>query len=186
MLEPLVLHDTKAFPETEFNAFITKAVEWAESIPEPAAITNDEMKKLPKMGDIKEADATLKVEALKKYNSFLTPELALLLFIAKLSSYKQAGILDKVLTVLIDKYWVHGILGGVDVLKMLAVAEVLANGQAALGNSDAINYLNEVENIKTLRAKANKKAAADTSAAKANGKKKGGDSSTSTAEGDKA
>lgn len=186
MPEPLALHETKAFPEAEFNAFMTKAEEWAESIPEPDAITNDEMKKLSQMGDIKEADATLKVQALKRYNSFLTPQLALVLFIAKLTSYKQAGTLEKVLTVLIDKYWVHGILGGVDLLKMLAVAEILATGHAALGNSDAINYLNEVEKIKATRAKANKKAASDTTATKANGKKQAGDASTSTTEGDKA
>ncbi len=166
MPEQLVIHKTVAFPQAEFDALVTKLEAWSADIPEPDAVTNDEMKKLSKMGDIKQADATLKLEALKRFNSFLPAELALALLIAKLASYKQAAALEKLLTVLVNKYWGHGNLAGIDLLKMLALVESEANNRAAFGNSDAINYLNVLDKIKADRAKTNAKAAKETPAAK--------------------
>jgi hypothetical protein len=138
MPEQLVLHKTKAFSEPEFTALLGKANEWLDAIPEPDALSNSEMKALAKMGDVKEEDAIAKVESLKVYNSFLPPELLLVVIIAKLASYQQPSLLEAVLTKIINKFWVHGVLGGVDLLKMLALVEKEANNKAAYGNTDAI------------------------------------------------
>ena len=162
MPEQLVLHQTASIPETEFNGFIGKFDEFSAQIPAPAAVLNSELKHLAKMGDKKEADATAKLEALKKYNSFLPPQLSLLVMLDKLRAYKQSNTTDAKLTKIIDKAWTNGILGGIDLIAMLTLVDNMAETSAALGNDDAINYYNELEKIKAAKkAEAAAKKAAD-------------------------
>ena len=162
MPEQLVLHQTASIPEKEFNGFIGKFDEFSAQIPAPAAVLNSELKHLAKMGNKKEADATAKLEALKKYNSFLPEKLPLALMLEKLSAYKQGNTTEAKLNEIIDKVWTNGVLGGVDVIAMLALVDVIAESSAALGNDDAINYYNELEKIKAAKkAEAAAKKAAD-------------------------
>jgi hypothetical protein len=151
MPEQLVLHQTASIPTEEFNGFIGKFDEFAAQIPTPGAVLNSEVKHAAKMGDKKEADATAKLEALKKYNSFLPPQLSLLVMLDKLRAYKQSNTTDAKLTKIIDKAWTNGILGGIDLIAMLTLVDNLAETSAALGNEDAINYYNELEKIKAMK-----------------------------------
>ena len=163
MPEQLVLHQTASIPETEFNGFIGKFDEFSAQIPTPAAVLNSELKHVAKMGDKKEAEATVKLEALKKYNSFLPLQLPLAVMVDKLRTYKQGNMTEAKLNEIIDKVWTNGVLGGVDVIAMLTLVDSAAETAAALGNDDAINYYNELEKIKAAKKAeaAAKKAAAE-------------------------
>ncbi len=151
MTEPLVIHETASFEDTVFDAFAVQLEQFLAQIPEPAAVPSKEVKQAAKMGDVKETNATLKLDALKKFNSFLPPQLILAVMLSKLRSYKQADKLEALLTDIIDKMWTHGTLGGIDLLAMLNLVDNIADTSAALGNGDAIKYLNEVEKIKAAK-----------------------------------
>ena len=151
MTEPLVIHETASFEDAVFDAFAVQLEQFLAQIPEPAAVPSKEVKAAAKVGDVKEANATAKLDALKKFNSFLPPQLALMVMLSKLRSYKQADKLEALLTDIIDKMWAHGTLGGIDLLAMLSLVDSIADTSAALGNSDAIKYLNEVEKIKAAK-----------------------------------
>ena len=151
MTEPLVIHETASFEDAVFDAFAVQLEQFLTQIPEPAAVPSKEVKQAAKMGDIKEANATAKLDALKKFNSFLPPQLILTVMLSKLRSFKQADKLEALLTAIIDKMWAHGNLGGIDLLAMLSLVDSIADTSAALGNGDAIKYLNEVEKIKAAK-----------------------------------
>lgn len=151
MPEQLVIHETASFEDAVFNAFAVQLEQFLEQIPEPAAVPSKEVKQAAKMGDVKEANANAKLEALKKFNSFLPPQLVLTVMLSKLRSYKQADKLETLITKIIDKMWAHGTLGGIDLLAMLSLVDNIADTSAALGNGDAIKYLNEVEKIKAAK-----------------------------------
>jgi hypothetical protein len=160
MPEQLVIHETASFEDAVFNALEVQLEEFLNQIPEPAAVPSKEVKLAAKMGDVKEAEATTKLEALKSFNSFLPTQLVLAVMLSKLRSYKQADKLEKLLTKIIDKMWAHGTLGGIDILAMLIIVDGIAATSAALGNGDAIKYLNEVEKIKAAKEAARKAAEA--------------------------
>lgn len=151
MTEQLVIHETASFEDAVFDAFAVQLEQFLNQIPEPAAVPNQEVKQAAKMGDVKESNASAKLEALKQFNSFLPPQLVLAVMLSKLRSYKQADKLEVLLTKIIDKMWAHGVLGGIDLLAMLTLVDSLADAWAALGNADAIKYLNEVEKIKAAK-----------------------------------
>jgi hypothetical protein len=151
MAEQLVIHQTASFPQVEFDAFITKLDAFLFQIPVAAAVFNSEVKHAAKMGDKKEADATAKLEALKRFNSFLPTQLPLLTMLDKLNAYKQSNDVEDKITEIIDKMWANGILAGIDLIAMLTVVDSIAASSAALGNEDAIKYLNELEKIKATK-----------------------------------
>ena len=151
MTEPLVIHETASFEDAVFDAFAVQLEQFLAQIPEPAAVPSKEVEQAAKLGNVKENNATLKLDALKKFNSFLPPQLVLAVMLSKLRAYKQADKLETLLTAIIDKMWAHGTLGGIDLLAMLSFVDNIADTSAALGNSDAIKYLNEVEKIKAAK-----------------------------------
>lgn len=151
MQEQLVIHQTASFPQAEFDAFIIKLDAFLAQIPVSAAVFNSEVKSAAKMGDKKEADATAKLEVLKRFNSFLPTQLPLLTLLDKLSAYKQSNKVEEKVNKIINTMWANGILAGIDLLAMMILVDAIAATQAALGNADAINYLNELEKIKATK-----------------------------------
>jgi hypothetical protein len=148
---PFVPHDTFSFESNQFQLFVDGIIKMSGLIPDPPALTNAELKKKAKMADIREAEATLIVEIFKHCTSFLPPNLAHALMYQKLTSYKQAKLIDTETIALAAALWAHGDLAGAELLIMLSLAEKLANVHAELGNKEAIAALNKLDNLKRNR-----------------------------------
>jgi hypothetical protein len=148
---PFVSHDPFVFGANEFTDFINKGVAMTAEIAKPPAVTNAAIKLRSKMGDRRLKEATDELEIFKQYNSFLTPELSVLLMDKMLTAYKQSDTTETTLMALITKMWLHGDLAGIEVLIMLTLSERLARIHAQLGNPDAIAAVNALEKLNRNR-----------------------------------
>jgi predicted DNA-binding protein YlxM (UPF0122 family) len=159
---PFVSHDPFVFGANEFTDFINKGVAMTAEIPKPPAVTNAAIKQRSKMGvkRLKEAEDELAI--FKNYNSFLTPELSVVLMEKMLTSYKQSDSTETTLQALINKMWLHGDLAGIEVQVMLMLSEQLARIHAKLGNNDAIAAVNALEKLNRNRGGGEKQATVPT------------------------
>jgi hypothetical protein len=151
MIDQLVLHNTVCLPQADYDALIAKLEEAVGQIPASTAVLNKEMKNFAKMGDKKESDAVSKLAILKKNGSFLPPELAWALMNDKLTAFKQSNGIKAIYAAINDKTASNGDLSGIDLGAMLSIVDALSLSSAALGNADAIKYLNEWEKVKTAK-----------------------------------
>jgi hypothetical protein len=165
-ITPFVSHDPFVFGEPELAAFLNKTVAMTADIQNPPPVMNAEIKQRSKMGDKRLKEAEAELEIFKSFNSFLTPELSVLLMDKMLTCYKQSDAIEGNMEKLINKMWLHGDLAGIEVLMMLSLAERLARLHAKLGNADAITAINALDNLKRNRGGATTKSSGDETAKK--------------------
>jgi hypothetical protein len=148
---PFVSHDPFIFGEAELTALIKKANGMTAEIQNPPPVTNAAIKQRSKMGDKRLKEAKDELEIYQSYNSFLTPELSVVLMEKMLTCYEQSDSIEATLMKLIVKMWLHGDLAGIEVLMMLSLSEQLARIHAKLGNADAIAAVNALDNLNRNR-----------------------------------